>query len=69
MESFFQPVVGRYEELELYDSEMEFREGDASTGDYTLTNNIYPDVAFFWFGVCSHVAAITPFVFYVMFYR
>lgn len=66
MESFFQPIVGAYEEVEEYEH-LEYESGEIIAD--ADSNYIQPAVAFFWYGLSAHVAAIGPFIFYLMFYR
>jgi hypothetical protein len=53
--------------MENYDQDWE--ETHDESLDYSDSMHIYPDVAFFWYGVLAHLAAVCPFVFYLAFYR
>jgi hypothetical protein len=55
------------EELFDYDPNLKFEEADDELGDYTNSNNMYPDVAFFWFGLSSFILAALPMSMYITF--
>jgi hypothetical protein len=72
MMSFNFPTVGQAsiaEELKDYNPELEFVEIDNPEADYGDSNNMYPDVAFFWFGVTSFGLATMPMSMYITFLR
>ena len=66
MEQFNTPIVGEHEEFQDYDH---WEETHDENGDYSATMNIYPDIAFFEFGLYAHMVASGPFIFYLAYYR